>query len=233
MGTRTPTNVSWRKPGARTKWTCCSRVKDPVQVRDHFSFPLIFMFSSVIWRITLRELWQNGCYRVTAAECRASLSLGGLCSPDLSIYHWERKSVALWSEQCEIPSGFKQSLTPLARTHARAFLSALSLTRCNPHPLSMVFSNSEFSASEPHRPSSQISHAPSVAVENKSFWRTFNRCEELLASASNWLSSDQWKSHRALHLICTLQSLLPHFLTRAFESWRVSGAPCCFLLIGN
>lgn len=170
---------------------------------------------------------------VTAAECSVSLSL---CSPDLSIYHRERKSVALWSEQCEFPSGFKPSLTPLACAHARSFLSlslSPSLGRCTPHPLSMVFSNSEFSASEPHRPSSQISHAPSVAMENKSFWRTFNRCKELLASASHWLSSDQWKSHRALHLICTLQSLLPQFLTRAFESWRASRAPCCFLLIGN
>ncbi len=157
--------------------------------------------------------------------------LWALCSPDLSIYHRERKSVALWSEPCEIPSGFKPSLTPLACAHWHSFLS---LPR-SLHPSSFiyVFSNSELSASEPHRPSSQISHAPSVAMENKSFWRTFNRCEELLASASHWLSLDQWKSYRALHLICTLQFLLPQFLTRAFESWRASRAPCCFLLIGN
>lgn len=72
---------------------------------------------------------------VTVAECSVSLSLGGLCSPDLSIYHRERKSVALWSEQCEIPSGFQPSLTPLACAHARSFLSAFSLSRSLAAPL--------------------------------------------------------------------------------------------------
>ncbi len=68
---------------------------------------------------------------VAAAECSVSLSS---CSLDLSIYHRERKSVALWSEQCESPSGFKPSLTPLACAHARSFLF-LSLPRSRAAPL--------------------------------------------------------------------------------------------------
>ncbi len=49
--------------------------------------------------------------------------LWALCCPDLSINHRERKSVALWSEPCEIPSSFKPSLTPLACAHWHSFLS--------------------------------------------------------------------------------------------------------------
>lgn len=129
MGTRTIANVNSRRPGARGKWTFCSKAKAPVQVRRS-RFPQL-----------TQELGGVGLCKTIAAGCSFPLSFEGLCRP-------ARKATAMRGRawQCDQSSvrfplaSSRVRLPP--RTHTRTLDSG---------PLS----NSEFSASEPLRPSSQ------------------------------------------------------------------------------
>lgn len=205
MGTRTIANVNSRRPGARSKWTFCSKAKAPVQVRC-WRFPQL-----------TQELGGVGLCKTIAAGCSFPLSFEGLCR--LAGKATATRGRAWLCDQSSVrfpQASSRARLPPRTHTLVRSIL--------------VLYLTLSFLLQSLSDPLARLSHAASLAVENKSFWRTFNRCEELSAYASHWLSLDQWKSHWALHLICT-ESRLTHSPTSCL--WELTGLQSTLLLFAN
>lgn len=202
MGTRMIANVSSRRPGARSKWTFCSKAKAPVQVRHvHVS-------------LSYQELGGVGLCKTIAEGCRFPLMVCVDQTERLPLREEERGFVirAVWD--------------------SLRLLAELDSTVIHTHVRSILVLYLSFLLQSLSGPLARLSHPALLALENKSFWRTFNGCEELMASASHWLSLDQWKSHWAFHLICTV-SRLTHSPTSCL--WELNGlqSTLLLLLIGN
>lgn len=109
--------------------------------------------------------------KTVAEGCSFPLSFEGLCRPG-------RKATAKRGRAwlCD------QSSVRFPQASSRARLHSPSHTHTLVRSILVLYLTLSFLLQSLSGPLARLSHAASVAVENKSFWRTFNRCGELLAS---------------------------------------------------